>query len=383
MNQEPSQFPHFRPAYQRWAAALLLLLAGALLPAQGQRVGFRRVQRVDFDGATFAGGALVEGDKATRHIVAWGNEVMAIRYPAGKAVKISEARGFGAGGCLLDVNADGLPDQVLFEKGKPGMTGRMVWLEAPTGALHAIDTEADFVDCLPTNMSGKRGVVLIHRHSQVRFYEIPADPTEKWPYREVYSIYTPSAQGGLVRHDVDGNGHPDLFAGNYWIQAPPLPEQPWHIFAINKWWDGPQSAMLRLALVNHADNRFPSLLAAQATASPARVALFDPPADPKQLWRESPVEAMPAIRKPEALATADLNGDRRTDLIIGENTGDGSRLLVYWGMSAGKYQGTRIDVTGGLIAVWAYDYDDDGDLDLIGLGPSTLYVWRNQALKMK
>ena len=213
MNQEPAQFPHFRSAYQRLAAAVLL--AVALLPAQGQRVGFRRVQRVDFDDFTFAGGALIGGDKATRRVLAWGNEVMAIRYPAGKAVRISEARGFGAGGCLLDVNNDRQADLVLFEKGQPGMTGRMVWLEAPTGALHVIDTEADFVDCLPTNMFGKSGVVLIHRHSQVRFYEIPGDPAETWPYREVYSIYTPSAQGGLLRHDVDGNGHPDLFAGNY------------------------------------------------------------------------------------------------------------------------------------------------------------------------
>ena len=144
-----------------------------------------------------------------------------------------------------------------------------------------------------------------------------------------------------------------------------------------------QSAMLRLALVSHFDNRFPSLLAAQATASPARVAVFDRPPDPTQLWRESSVEAIPPIRKPEALAAADLNGDSLTDLIIGENNGDGSRLLVYWGLAGGKYQGTRIDATHGLIAVWPFDYDQDGRMDLIGLGPSTLYLWRNQALQTK
>ncbi len=354
-------------------------MALLVLPAAAQqRVGFRRAKTIEFEPNSFAGAALIPGDKVTRRVLAWGNEARTLRLPTGKATPFSQSRGFGAGGCVLDVNADGQPDLVLFEK-----PNRMVWLEAPHGMLHLIDTEAEFDGCLPTNMYGKEGVVVIHRHTQVRFYEIPNDPAEKWTYRDVYSIYTPSAQGGLLRYDVDGNGHPDLFVGNYWLQAPPTPEKPWQLFAINKWWEGPTSAMLRLALVDHSDNRFPSLLAAEATAAPARVSLFDRPPDPMQLWRESPVEAIPAIRKPQALATADLNGDSLTDLIIGENAGEGSRLLVYWGLSSSKYQGTRIDVTRGLIAVWPYDYDDDGRMDLVGIGPSTLYLWRNQALKMK
>ncbi len=382
MNQQSPQFAHYRSAYQRWLAGLLFLTMVTAAGAQ-QRVGFRRQKTVDFPANTFAGGALIPGPKASRRVVAWGNEVIGIRLPGGKAGPISAARGFGAGGCVMDVNADGQPDHVLLERGQPDTPGRMVWLDGVTGSLSVIDTEANFDDCLPTNMFGKEGVALMHRHSQLRFYEIPPDPREKWTYREVYSIYTPSAQGGLIRYDVDGNGHPDLFAGNYWFQAPPTPDKPWHLFAINKWWEGPRSAMLRLALVNHTDNRFPSLLAAEATASPARVSLFSRPPNPKQLWREAPVEAMPPIRKPEAVAAADLNGDSLTDLIIGENVGDGSRLLVYWGISGGKYQGTRIDVTKGLIAVWPYDYDDDGRMDLVGLGPSTLYLWRNLALKVK
>lgn len=350
-------------------------------------MGFRRTQMVDFEGATFAGGLLVPGDKDSRQIIAWGNEVAAIRFPSGKAKRISESRGFGAGGCLIDANTDGLQDLVLFEKGEPGKTGRMVWLEAPTGSLHVIDTDADFTECLMTKIAGKPGVLLIHRQIQLRFYELPADPNEKWGYREIYSIYTPSAQGGLLRHDVNGDGIEDVFGGNYWLQAPGADEHPWHIFAINKWWEKPRSAMLRLALVSRGGGEvpfeFPSLLAAEAEAAPARVSLFERPKDPKQLWNEAPVEAIPPIRRPEALATADLNGDDLTDLIIGENAGDGSRLFVYWGIPGGKYQGTRIDLTSGLLAVWPYDIDGDGRLDLLGLGASTFYSWRNHSLRQK
>lgn len=371
------------------ALVLLLLLTWASLLTSSDQllVGFRRTAMVDIEGATFSSAALVSGDKASRHIVAWGNEVVAIRFPSGKTRRISESRGFGTGGCLIDANADGLQDLVLFEKGEPGKTGRMVWLEAPAGSLHVIDTDAEFSECLVTQIGGKQGVLVIHRQIQIRFYELPAEPDEKWSYRELYSIYTPSAQGGLLRHDVNGDGLDDVFAGNYWLQAPAAPEKPWHIFAINKWWEKPRSAMLRLALVPRGGGEtpflFPSLLAAEAEGSPARVSLFERPGDAKQLWNEATVEAIPPIRRPEALAAADLNGDELTDLIIGENAGDGSRLFVYWGIPGNKYQGTRIDLTGGLIAVWPYDFDGDGRLDLVGLGPSTFYTWRNQSLRQR
>lgn len=367
-------------------AVLLCILLATINPSleAQQRVGFRRTRTFDLSDGKVAGGALVPGSRADRRVITWGDGgVAAVRLGSGRITRIVETRRFGGGGCVLDVNADGHLDQVLFELGAPGSPGWMVWIEGPLGIPHVIDPEAEFSDCLPTNMLGKEGVAMIHKHTQVRFYEIPSDPVERWPANDIYSIYTPSAQGGLLRYDVDGNGHQDLFVGNYWLQAPPTPDKPWHIFAINKWWEGPQSALLNLTLVKHSDNRFPSLLAAEATAAPARVALFDRPPDPTQLWRESPIEAIPPIRKPEAIAAADLNGDSLTDLIIGENAGDGSRLLVYWGISGGKYQGTRIDVTKGLVEVWPYDFDDDGRIDIVGLGPSMIYLWRNQALRLK
>ena len=41
-----------------------------------------------------------------------------------------------------------------------------------------------------------------------------------WPYREIYSIYTPSQQTGLSMRDIDGDGRIDILCGNYWIQSP-------------------------------------------------------------------------------------------------------------------------------------------------------------------
>lgn len=254
----------------------------------------------------------------------------------------------------------------------------MVWLEAPDWRRHLIDTEADFDDCLATTIWGRRGVLVLHRRAQVRFYEIPAKADERWPYREIYSIYTPSAQGGLLRADVDADGHADIVSGNYWLQAPEKEQDSWRLFAINNWWEAPHSAMLRLALVRSLDSPFPILFAAQSSGDPARVAWFERKRDPRDLWIESKLEAVPPVRKPAALAVADFNGDMRPDLALGENAGEGSRLLLWWSIGSGRYQAMRIDLTQGLIGLWPVDFDGDGNLDLVGLGPRAVMVWRGQ-----
>jgi hypothetical protein len=136
--------------------------------------------------------------------------------------------------------------------------------------------------------------------------------------------------------------------------------------------------MLRLAIAKPPGTPFPILFAAESEASPARLAWFERGADPKQLWLQSKLDAIPPLRNLEALVAADLNADLRPDLAVSENAGQGSRLVIYWAIDGSKYQGSRIDVTNGLLGLWALDYDGDGGLDLVGLGSRSVTVWRNQ-----
>ncbi|MEZ5356271.1 MAG: FG-GAP-like repeat-containing protein [Bryobacteraceae bacterium] len=374
------------------AAALWVCLVwlGASLGAQ--TVSFQRSTVHESGSARMRSGAILagEGDKPHR-LLTWGDGMRVIPLPKGRVEQTSIEAPVGPGGCVVDVNMDGLADVVAYEpppppgKGadasKAPQLGSMVWYAAPDWKRHLIDTEAQFRDCMGTLMFGKRGILIVHRFAQVRFYEVPEQFDQKWPYREIYSIYTPSDQGGLLRADVDGDGQTDILTGNYWLRSPQTPDGQWRLFAINKWWEKQRSAMLRLAMAKPNDTPFPVLFAAEAEARPARLAWFERPADPTQFWNQTSLDTMPALARPSAILTADLNGDLRPDLVVGENNGAKSRLLVFWGLGSGSYQATRVDEMPGVTGLWTLDLDADGDLDIVGLSRNRVVVWYNQRRK--
>jgi hypothetical protein len=226
---------------------------------------------------------------------------------------------------------------------------------------------------LPATLLGHRGVLLIHKRMQVRFYEIPADPTARWPYQDVYSFYSPAHQGGLRMADIDGDGLPDILAGMYWIRSPESFELPWRLFAIDLWNETLESAMLRLSYGPLA-GAAPELLAAQRDMQPARLARLEKPADPRQLWIEHRIESVPDLAELNSLETADFDGDGRPDILAAEKAGAG-RLLVLYNEGEGRFrpvvvaQGRPI-----LFARALHMHDANGD------GPPDILVIRADAI---
>lgn len=355
-------------AHRLFAAALI----GTVLAA-AQTLHFSEHPLSMARGETVTGYALRE-----RTLVTWGDRIRWRELPQGEA-RVVRAGGpaFGEGGCLLDIDGDGLVDIVVNEL---GTEGALVWLRAPHGngkwVRHVIDTGVDAPDILPTTLLGHRGILLIHKRAQVRFYEIPADPTGRWPSQDVYSFYSPSHQGGLRMADIDGDGRPDILAGMYWIRSPESFELPWRLFAITLWNETLESAMLRLNY-GPLTGSTAELLAAQREMSPARLARLVMPTDPRQLWEERRIEAVPDLAEVNSLEAADFDGDGRPDILIAEKAGAG-RLMVLHNDGEGRF--TPVAVTHGdpIRFARAVDLNGDGRPDILTMRTDRIAWWENR-----
>jgi hypothetical protein len=130
--------------------------------------------------------------------------------------------------------------------------------------------------------------------------------------------------------------------------------------------------MLRLGLIAPGE-----LIAMQREMSHPRIAMFEKPSDPKQLWIEHQVGDSPSIDEARSLDVADFDGDGRPDVIVGEK-GGAARLIVFLNQGEGRFE-TRI-IADGVAAdhIRAIHLDGSGRADILTVGNGEISWWKNQ-----
>jgi hypothetical protein len=257
-------------------------------------------------------GAALSGD----NLYTWGDRLLEWTLPKLHQRTLATPSGqFGTAGCT-DASGTGLYLQEA---------DRLVYRKWPDFKPRTIDGAIDMVNCLAATLLGHHGVLVLQRGMQLRFYEPP-----DYHYTEIYSFYSASRQGGLMLHDIDSNGHSDIFCGNYWMRSPAEFDLPWHIFAIELYNQEPRSATLRLALERG------DLIVAQGELPNGLVSRLRKPEDPTKLWIEA---QLGTFHYPRALASG-VPG-----LLIGEDNGPHSRMFL---------NGKLVGETEGLRAAFAY-----------------------------
>lgn len=264
--------------------------------------------------AEIRGAALVRTPEPA--IVTWGTELLLWKAHAAGPLLLRDNVDFGPGGCVADFDRDGIDE--LFVAEKPGPS-KLLYLEPPRWTETVVESATEFRDCLAFTLDGAPGVLLPHFHSQLRHYARPAAPGAPWPARDVYSIYTASRQSGMSAADVDGDGHADLFIGNYWLRNPGQPALHWRLFAINNFYNTPDAASARSALIRLPERDRPSLVWLESLASPARAVILHPNPDPRQLWNAEPLPG--DWREPRGLLILDHGRDQTPEIVIGHRAG--------------------------------------------------------------
>src|SRR5258706_15069827 len=135
----------------------------------------------------------------------WGDRLLAWTLPKLKSQMLAAPAHPAASGCLDD-QGTGLflqeGDQLVYRKG-------------PAWKARPIDHGIDMHDCLSATLLGHRGVLVVQRGMQLRFYEYP-----DFQYLEIYSFYSRSRQGDFLLTDIDCDAFLDIVSRKSWIHNP-------------------------------------------------------------------------------------------------------------------------------------------------------------------
>jgi hypothetical protein len=270
------------------------------------------------------------------------------------------------GGAAFDVDGDGWVDliagsRLLLNSRDPKVKS---FLEIDIDALHSHDTE--FAD---VNGDGRMDLIANSDKTGLYWFEMAAQPTNKWVRHEIASREAHKVHGGVSPKavaDLDGDGDPDVATAMVWYEnlgqglswKPhrniDLGEVHQYGVAVKTWLgdlDGDQDA---------------DLVQAEADNPDGRIAWFEN--DGKGHWTRHMIRDEGRGQDWHSLAVADFDGDGDLDVYSGAGPLSASKHFAcyIWENGGGARNWIEHELLAGKQCheAEAGDVDGDGDIDL-------------------
>ncbi|MCC6233237.1 MAG: VCBS repeat-containing protein [Verrucomicrobiales bacterium] len=205
----------------------------------------------------------------------------------------------------------------------------------------------------------------------LRWYSIPKDPRQPWAGHEIGpAVHGAITPGGAA--DLDADGDLDLLRANTWFENADGRALRWIAHAnLPMGRPGPYGICVRTAVVDLDGDGQAEIVMADADITGSKVAILTNVDRQGGSWRRQDLPQTFEYGSLHSLAVADLNGDRRPEIIVNEQEEllpagrRNPRWVVWENLGQGAFaERVILDQALGGHELQAGDVDGDGDIDL-------------------
>jgi hypothetical protein len=321
----------------------------------------------------------VNGDGQT-DILAGGWEkggMVAYLAPDWEKIIINDTLKISTDAEVADVNNDNMPDVVAV------VDEAIVWFEGPDWKLHVIDSIVghdvevfDFdndglVDVISRNQGafGDQGGHTLYFYNQ--------KPLGNWVK---YQMEIPEGEG-LKMADINNDNKMDIVTNSHWFEnTGNMAEWIGHKFTDT--WTWPNAA-IDVADIN-GDGLIDILHSpSELSGTYYRISWFEAPENPASIWKEHIVaDSVETIV--HSIGAADFNLNGKMDIIVAEmqQGADPDEVAIFYNNGGNRWE-KQVISTGGSHSMRLYDFDGDGDTDIVGanFAENILKMWVNDKKK--